>query len=105
MLTPLPPSRARWSEPRAAHTPWRTQPHALLRALLLPLRLFPPQNHGGMNYWAPSQWDDVMATGFGRADAQCSQTSPGVFERQYGGRTVTLDCNKWSASFGDAGGV
>jgi len=61
----------------------------------------PYKNNGGMNYWAPSMWADVMAEDFGRPTGSCtaSKTKPGVFERRYGKRTVSLDCNTWKASF------
>ena len=71
----------------------------------------PYKNHGGMNYWAPSLWSDVMAEDFGEpqpADAAAgtvggcseSKTKKGVFERKFkNGKTVSLDCNTWEATF------
>jgi hypothetical protein len=60
----------------------------------------PYHNNGGMNYWAPSMWSEVMKRDFGTPSAQCTQTSPGVFERRFEHATVRLDCNTWDATFG-----
>jgi hypothetical protein len=60
----------------------------------------PYKNQGGMNYWAPSLWSDVMAEDFGQPAGGCKESSPGVFERTYkNGQTVSLDCNTWEATF------
>ena len=63
----------------------------------------PYKNHGGMHYWAPSRWADVMAEDFGTPLGRCSEskTQPGVYERKFSsGKTVSLDCGTWQASFG-----
>ena len=55
-----------------------------------------------MNYWAPSLWSGVMAEDFGQPVGGCRESAgqAGVFERQFeSGRTVSLDCNTWAASF------
>jgi hypothetical protein len=61
----------------------------------------PYHDNGGMNYWAPSLWDTVMAVDFGKPDGPCTanKSKPGVFERKFGERTVSLDCNTFEANF------
>ena len=59
----------------------------------------PYHNNGGMNYWAPSMWSDVMSRDLGKPAGDCTQTAPGVFERRFGQSTVRLDCNTWKATF------
>jgi hypothetical protein len=59
----------------------------------------PPIGYLGFG-WESDQknWDPIFNNDYGTPKTLCSESTSGVFQRQWTSGTVTLDCNLWKAT-------